>query len=159
MKCIRYYSYMTYPLEEFLKKNWEYEWAKECYAPFNTLKKKLVEATIFWFLNRSVKIHVHIDTSNIAINAILTQPRDDEINYLIVYSIRKLNKAEHNYSMTEREALWMVFALQKYRHCLLANPFVFYTDHQELKYLVKKPQHHGIICCWLLLFQELDLKS
>ena len=52
----------------------------------------------------------------------------------------------------------MVFALQKYRHYLLANPFVFYTDHQALKYLVNKPLHHGRICRWLLLFQEFNFK-
>ena len=55
---------------------------------------------------------------------------------------------------TEREALGMVFALQKYRHYLLANPFIFYTDHQALKYLVNNPLHHGGICRSLLLFQE-----
>ena len=48
----------------------------------------------------------------------------------------------------------MVFALQKYRHYRLANPFIFYTDHQALKYLINKPLHHGRICLWLLLFQE-----
>ena len=48
----------------------------------------------------------------------------------------------------------MVFALQKYRHYLLSNPFIFYTEHQPLKYLVNKPLHHGRICQWLLLFQE-----
>ena len=48
----------------------------------------------------------------------------------------------------------MVFALQKYRHYLLANPFIFYTDHQALKYLVNRPLHHERICRWLLLFQE-----
>ena len=39
----------------------------------------------------------------------------------------------------------MVSVLQNYRYYLLANPFVFYTHHQELKYLVNKPLHHGII--------------
>ena len=52
----------------------------------------------------------------------------------------------------------MVFALQKYRHYLLVNPFIFYTDHQALKYLVSKPLHHGIICRWLLLFQEFEFE-
>ena len=52
----------------------------------------------------------------------------------------------------------MVFALQKYRHYLLANPFIFYTDHQALKYLVNKPLHHGRICQWLFLFQEFEFK-
>ena len=101
---------------------------------------------------------MHIDASGIAIGAILTQPGDDGMDYPIVYSSRKLNKAERNYSTTEREALGMVFALQKYRHYLLANPFIFYTDHQALKYLVNKPLHHGRICRWLLLFQEFEFE-
>ena len=52
----------------------------------------------------------------------------------------------------------MVFTLQKYRHYLLANPFIFYTDQQALKYLVNKPLHHGRICQWLLLFQEFEFE-
>ena len=52
----------------------------------------------------------------------------------------------------------MVFALQKYQHYLLANPFVFYTNHQALKYLVNKPLHHGRIYRWLLLFQEFEFE-
>ena len=68
------------------------------------------------------------------------------MDYPIVYSSRKLNKAQRNYSATEREALGMVFALQKYRHYLVANPFIFYIDHQALKYLINKPLHHGRIC-------------
>ena len=94
----------------------------------------------------------------IEIGAILTQPGDDEMDYTIVYSSRKLNKAERNYSTTEREALGMVFVLQKYRHYLLLNLFIFYTDNQALKYLVNKPLHHGRICRWLLLFQEFEFE-
>ena len=40
----------------------------------------------------------------------------------------------------------------------MANPFIFYTDHQALKYLVNKPLHHGIIFRWLLLFQEFEFE-
>ena len=80
------------------------------------------------------------------------------MDYPIVYRRRKLNKVERNYSTTEREALGMVFALQKYQHYLLENPFIFYTDHQALKYLVNKSLHHGIIFRWLLIFQEFEFK-
>ena len=52
----------------------------------------------------------------------------------------------------------MVFALQKYQHYILSNPFIFYTDHEALKYLVKKPLHHGRICRWLFLFLEFEFK-
>ena len=157
-KFTRHYSDMTYPLEELLKEDQEFKWTEEFQISFDKLKRKLVEAPILKFPNWSTKFHVHIDASGIAIGAILTQPGDDGMDYPIVYSSRKLNKAERNYSTTEREALGMVFALQKYHHCLLSNPFTFYTDHQALKYLVNKPLHHGRICRWLLLFQEFEFE-
>ena len=33
-----------------------------------------------------------------------------------------------------------------------------FTDHSMLKYLVNKPVLGGIICIWLLLFQEYDFE-
>jgi hypothetical protein len=40
----------------------------------------------------------------------------------------------------------------------LENPFIFFTDHQALKYLVNKTIHQGKICQWILLFQEFDFE-
>ena len=115
-KFIRYYSDMTYPLEELLREYKEFDWTKECNISFEKLKIKLVEAPILKFPNWSTKFHVHIDASGLAIGAILPQPGDDGMDYPIVYSSRKLNKAKRNYSTTDREALGMVSALQKYRY-------------------------------------------
>ena len=100
-KFIRHYSDMTYPLEELLKDDQEFKWTAECHISFKKLKRKLVEAPILKFPNWSIKFHVHIDASGIAIGAILTQPGDDGMDYPIVYSSRKLNKAERNYSTIE----------------------------------------------------------
>ena len=105
---------MTYPLEELLREDKEFDWTKESNISFDTLNRKLVEAPILRFLNWSIKFHIHIDASGLAIGAILTQPGDDGMDYPIFYSSKKLNKEEINYSATEMEALGMVFALQKY---------------------------------------------
>ena len=53
---------------------------------------------------------------------------------------------------------YLVFLLQNYCHYILANPFIFYIDHQALKDLVNKLLHHGQICRWLLLFLEIEFK-
>ena len=151
-------GHTTYPLEELLREDQEFEWTEECNISFETLKRKLVEAPILRFPNWSIKFHVHIDASGLAIGEILTQPGDDGMDYPIFYSSKKLNEAKINYSTTEREALGMVFALQKYRHYLLSNHFIFYTNHQALKYLVNKRLHHERICRWLLLFQEFEFE-
>ena len=49
---------------------------------------------------------------------------------------------------------WYAFSLQKYHDYLLAISFIFYKDHQSLKYFVNKQLHHGRIRRGLLLFQE-----
>ena len=105
---------MTYPLEKLLREDQDFDWMEECDTSFDTLKIKLVKAPILRFLNWSIKFHVHIDASGLEIGAILTQPGEDGMDYPIIYSSRKLNKFECNYSTTEREALGMVFSLQKY---------------------------------------------
>ena len=137
---------MTHPLEELLREDQEFDWKEECDTSFDTLKINLVEAPILRFKNWSIKFHVHIDASSLVIGEILTKPCEDGMDYPIIYSSRKLNKAKHNYSTTKRDALGMVFALQKYQHYILDNPFIFYIDHQTLKYPVNKPLHHGRIC-------------
>jgi hypothetical protein len=133
-------------MEELLRIDFSYHWIEECQHSFEILKRKLVEPPILKFLDWSRKFHINIDVSALDVGAILIQLADDAIDHPNVYASRKLNKAERNYSNTEREALGMVFALQKFRHYLLANPFIFYIDHQSLEYLVNKSLHHGRIC-------------
>ena len=113
-KFMRYYSDMIYPLEELVREDQDFDWIDECNISFETLKRKLVEEPNLKFLNLSIKFHVHIDTSGLAIGAILTKLGDDGMDYPIVYSSKKLNKVERNYLTTETEELGKVFALQKY---------------------------------------------
>ena len=50
----------------------------------------------------------------------------------------------------------MVYAIKKFRHYLLANKFVFFTDPQEFLYLVNKPCNIGCIVRWFLILLEFD---
>ena len=82
---------------------------------------------------------MHVDASAIALGAILAQPGVRDLDHPITFTRRKLSDSEHNYNMTEREGLAMVYALQKFRHYLLGKHFKTFTDHSALKYLVNKP--------------------
>ena len=50
----------------------------------------------------------------------------------------------------------MVYVVKKFRHYLLANKFVFFTDHQALLYLVNKPCNTGRIVRWFVILLEFD---
>jgi hypothetical protein len=44
------------------------------------------------------------------------QPGDGAMDHPIYFASQKLSQSEHNYTMTEREGLAMIYSLQKFRH-------------------------------------------
>jgi hypothetical protein len=51
-----------------------------------------------------------------------------KIDQHVMYSSRLLNYVERIYTITKKEALTMVHALHKFKHCLLGNKFTFFVD-------------------------------
>ena len=95
--------------------------------------------------------HVFVDASDIAIGSALMQ-LEEPIWYRSVYFVsRKLSTAERNYSTTEREALGMIYNVQKYRLYLLGRKFSFHVDLSVLLYLVAKASLTCKLARWTLL--------
>ena len=99
---------------------------------------------------------MHVDASKFAIGYILAQLGENKMNFPVSYASRQLNEVEKNYTTTEREGLGMVYIVKKFRHYLLANKFMFFTDHQALLYLMNKPCNTGRIVRWFLILLEFD---
>jgi hypothetical protein len=47
--------------------------------------------------------------------------------------------AELNYTVTEREFLAVVYAINKFRHYVIGYPTFIHIDHTPIKYLMNKP--------------------
>jgi hypothetical protein len=136
-----------------LKKSKIFWWTPECDKEFDILKEKLTITPILIFPNWEIEFHVHVDASGIALGAILAQPGEGNMDHPIYFANKKISKDERNYTITEREGLDMIYALQKFRNYMLGSHFKFFIDHSALKYLFNKPVLEGRICRWLLLFQ------
>lgn len=80
------------------------------------MKLKLSKAPILIFLDWIKEFHVHIDASIQAIITILAHPNEGKIDHPIYFSSQKIVDAKKNYIITEKEALAMVYALQKLYH-------------------------------------------
>jgi hypothetical protein len=145
-------------MEKLLIKDAKYQWNDECQHGLDTLKEKMVTAPILVFPYWVKTFHVHVYASMITLEAILAQSRAREMDHPIKFASIKLSDLEKNYNTMEREALDMVYALQKFICYLLGKHFKFFTDHSALKYLVKNPMLGVRICRWLLLFQEFDFE-
>ena len=96
-----------------------------------------------------------MDASDFAIVAILSQVWDDG-EHLVEYESRKMNAAEENYAMHERELLAVIHALQTWRHYLLGNHFIVVTNHNSLKYLQTQPTLSRRQARWVELLAKFD---
>ncbi|GBM06019.1 Retrovirus-related Pol polyprotein from transposon 17.6 [Araneus ventricosus] len=75
----------------------------------------------------------------------------------IEYASRLLNSAEKNYSTTEREALAVVWALNKFRGYIEGSKITVASDYQPLKWLMKLKSSSGRSAHWALQLQTFDL--
>ncbi|RDX67970.1 hypothetical protein CR513_53098, partial [Mucuna pruriens] len=91
------------------------------------------------------------DASNSALGAV--QPV-----HVISYASRTIDMVQQNYTTTEKELLGIVFALDKFRSCLLGSRIIVFSDHVALKYLLKKPDAKSRLIRWMLLLQEFDIE-
>ena len=100
--------------------------------------------------------YVFVDASDIAIGSVLMQHTEPKWYCPMYYVTQKLSKVERNYSTIEREALGMVYNVNKYRHYLLGLKFSFHVDHSALIYLVYKASLTGKLARWTLLVPEFE---
>lgn len=151
------FSSLTAPLTGLLKKTHKWVWSQECEDSFNCIKERLVSAPILNCPNFDFPFIVQTDASGYGIGAVLTQ-RINENERVISYASRTLNKAERNYTTTERELLAVLFAVEKFRPYLEASKFKVITDHHSLVWLNNLKDPVGRLARWAVRLQQYDFE-
>ena len=105
---------------------------------YEALKIMLTQATVVQPPDWTKPFHVFVDASDIAIGSALMQLTEPNWYRPVYYASRKLSTTECNYCTIEREALGMIYNINKFWHYLLGRKFTFYVDHATLLYLVEK---------------------
>ena len=145
------------PLYKLLRKNVPFNWTQEQTNAVNELKRNLESRPVVQFPDYTQKFYIFSDASNVGIGAVLMQKVDGKL-HPIAYASKSLNDAQRNYSVTKREALSLVFALESFRNIILLYPIVVYTDHRPLLGALRKPTKDQCLQRWALLIQEYDIE-
>ena len=126
---------MTTPLTRLLRKEIKFEWGRSEDEAFNTLKEAFTSAPILQHFQPSKSIVIETDASDYAIAGILSHPNDtNQLNPVAYYS-RKLQSAELNYEIYDKEILAIVEAFKHWRAYLEgAEEIIIYTNHKNLEY-------------------------
>jgi hypothetical protein len=98
-------------MEKLLNKEGKFQWNEDCEKGLDTFKQRLVTVPILIFPDWNKEFHVHVDASSITLGAILSQPREGDIDHPIEFASRKMSISKKHYTTTEHEGLAMVYVL------------------------------------------------
>eukprot|EP00253_Pinus_taeda_P016168 PITA_16168 len=154
-RFIEHFSHIAAPLYA-LTGNVDFLWTEKCERAFQDLKKLVSTAPVLRGPNWDLPFQVSSYASDTTIGAVLGQ-EEDKKPYAIYYISKNLSPAELNYTVTEKEFLAVIHAVNKFRHYITGYSVILYTDHFAIKYLANKPITNGRITRWLILLQEFDI--
>ena len=155
-RFVHNYAQISKPLARLMEKDAPFEWTDECSRSFKSLKLNLSTTPILAYPKFDKPFILDTDASGYAIGAVLSQIDDSKVERPIAFFSRLLSKPEQNYSVTRKELLAMIDAMEQYRVYLLGKKFLVRTDHSALKWLHSFKEPTGQVARWLERLAEFD---
>lgn len=149
------FSNITKPLTKLLKKDICFAWTSLQQDAFEKLKDVLCSEPLLQYPDFSRTFYLTTDASQYAIGSVLSQG-DPPNDLPVSYASRTLNRAESNYSATERELLAIVWSVKHFRPYLYGRKFTILTDNKPLIWLFNVKDPSSRLVRWRLLLEEYD---
>lgn len=132
-RFIQDYSTLAAPVSALTSLKVSFEWSPAVDKAFVDLKHRFTTAPILIHPDPSRQFVVEVDASDVAVGAILSQrSSQDQKLHPCAFLSHRLNPAERNYDVGNRELLAVKMALEEWRHWLegAEQPFLVWTDHK-----------------------------
>lgn len=152
------FSSVVAPLTDLLKSGVKYSWTPACQSSFETVKALLTSSPVLAApqLNQAFKLQV--DASQVGAGAVLLQEDEHGVDRPVSFFSRKFLSYQANYSVIEKEALALIWALQHF-DVYVAGAFslVVFCDHNPLTFLHSLQNPNQRLMRWALFLQPYHL--
>lgn len=113
----------------------QFTWEKEHQRCFDDLKDMISDVKTLSYFDNALRTRVIADASPVALGAVLVQfqTESDDEPRIISYASKSLTSTEKRYCQTEKEALALVWAVEKFSVYLIGRNFELETDHKPLE--------------------------
>ncbi|XP_055591293.1 uncharacterized protein K02A2.6-like [Uranotaenia lowii] len=123
------------PLRALTHQGSDFVWTVSQEKAFQSLKNMISDVHHLKFFDNSLRTRVVADASPVALGAVLLQFQDNDntIPRVICYASRSLTATEQRYCQTEKEALSLVWSVERFSQYLIGRIFELETDHKPLE--------------------------
>ena len=125
------FSQIAEPIIALTRKYAQFKWSDTHQRAFEYLKDSLTAVPLLVYPDSNKPYVLYTDSSDTCIGACLTQECDGD-EKPIYYLSHKLSRSQCKWSVVEKEAFAIHFALQKLDYYLHNSQFVIRTDHKPL---------------------------
>ncbi|ROL53801.1 Transposon Tf2-6 polyprotein [Anabarilius grahami] len=157
-RFIKSFSSITHPLTSLLRHQPKsLSWSPAATNAFNLLKEAFTTAPLLVHPDPELPFIVEVDASTTGVGAVLSQQQGTPSKlHPCAFFSRKLNPAEVNYNIGDRELLAVKLALEEWRHWLegAKHPFLVLTDHKNLEYLRAAKRLNPRQARWSMFFSR-----
>lgn len=145
------------PLRALLKKGSKFEWSESHQKAFENIKRAMTEAQALGFFNKCDQTSVMVDASPVGLGAILMQTDQKGESRVVSCASKSLTDTEKRYCQTEKEALAIVWSVERFQAYLYGSTFNILTDCKALEFLfTERSRPCARIERWVLRLQAFD---
>ena len=146
------------PIQDLTRKHVDFVWGKKQQYAFDKLKSLMTKPDVLAYFRNDCQTRVVTDASPTGLGAVLTQCQNS-IWRVIAYASRSLSDVERRYSQTEKEALAIVWAVERFNLYLFGMQFELESDHKPLECIYgRKSKPSARIERWVLRLQGYNFK-
>lgn len=154
-KFIPNFATIVAPITDLIKKKpSKIQWNPAAQEAFEKLKTLLISSPILIAPCFDRRFYVECDASDVGIGSVLIQKDDEGSDHVVAYFSRKLTKGERKFSVTERECLAVLAAIEKFRYYIEGSDFEIITDHASLIWLMNLKDPVGRLGRWAMKLQS-----
>lgn len=144
----------TEPLRVLTRSGNQFHWGPQQGKAFSLLKSQLASGSILGYYDPKHKTQLIADASPVGLGSVLVQDTGNEFR-VIEWASRSLTETERRYCQTEKEALALVWAVERHHYYLYGRTFDLVTDHRALEVIFSpKSRPCARIERWVLRLQS-----
>lgn len=138
-------STLERPLRDIAKEG-RFSWSKDADIAFQKIKKILISPQVLMPYDPALPLLLATDASKTGLGAVLSHRLPNNQERPIAYASRTMSATEQRYSTIDKEALAIVWAVQKFFKYLYARHWTLITDHKPLVQIMQPSKSLPVLC-------------